>query len=64
MNTALESLSNDVSMLANPITNNQSGEEGLQWFDKVCEPLNQLLKDNEYLVENRFSAAGVVTGGV
>ena len=30
----------------------------------MCEPLNQLLKDNHYLVENCFTAADVVTGGV
>lgn len=41
-----------------------SKEEALQWFGKVCEPLNKLLQDNNYLVENRFSAADVVTGGV
>lgn len=41
-----------------------SQEEAQQWFTKVCEPLNQLLKDNHYLVENHFTAADVVTGGV
>ena len=41
-----------------------SQEEAKEWFAKVCQPLNQLLKDNDYLVENRFSAADVVTGGV
>ncbi|NER46586.1 MAG: glutathione S-transferase family protein [Symploca sp. SIO1B1] len=35
-----------------------------QWFTKVCEPLNEVLRDNNYLVDNRFSAADVVTGGV
>jgi glutathione S-transferase len=39
-------------------------EEAKQWFAKVCQPLNQLLEDNDYLVENCFSAADVVTGGV
>ncbi|NER30668.1 MAG: glutathione S-transferase family protein, partial [Symploca sp. SIO1C4] len=34
------------------------------WFAKACSPLNQVLRDNNYLVENRFSAADVVTGGV
>lgn len=41
-----------------------SKEEALQWFAKVCEPLNKLLQDSDYLVENRFSAADVVTGGI
>lgn len=39
-------------------------EEAKEWLAKVCQPLNQLLKDHDYLVENRFSAADVVTGGV
>lgn len=39
-------------------------EEAKQWFANTCEPLNRLLKDNHYLVENRFTAADVVTGGV
>lgn len=41
-----------------------SKEEALQWFTKVCQPLNELLKDKDYLVENRLTAADVVTGGV
>lgn len=39
-------------------------EEASQWFMRVCEPLNEVLKDNQYLVDNRFTAADVVTGGV
>lgn len=39
-------------------------EEAKDWFIKVCQPLNQLLQDNNYLVENSFSAADIVTGGV
>jgi glutathione S-transferase len=38
--------------------------EAEQWFAKVCSPLNSLLKEKDYLVENRFSAADVVMGGV
>ena len=41
-----------------------SQEEALQWFEKVCQPLNERLRDRDYLVENRFTAADVVTGGV
>lgn len=41
-----------------------SPEEALQWFARVCEPLDQVLVERDYLVENRFSAADVVTGGV
>ena len=41
-----------------------SQKEALQWFDKVCQPLNERLHDRDYLVENRFTAADVVTGGV
>ena len=39
-------------------------EEAQHWFTKVCAPLNRLLQDSDYLVENRFSAADVVMGGV
>lgn len=39
-------------------------EEALQWFKKVCQPLNELLQDRDYLVDNRFTAADIVTGGV
>lgn len=41
-----------------------SQEEVEQWFAKVCSPLNELFKEKDYLVENRFSAADVVMGGV
>lgn len=41
-----------------------SEAEALAWFAKVCEPLNEHLKNHEYLVENRLTAADVVTGGV
>ena len=41
-----------------------SPEEALQWFARVCEPLERVLVERDYLVENRFSAADVVTGGV
>lgn len=41
-----------------------SCEEARQWFGKVCDPLNEVLKDRDYLLGNRFSAADVVTGGV
>lgn len=39
-------------------------EEALQWFDKVCQPLNLLLINNDFIVENRFTTVDVVTGGV
>lgn len=39
-------------------------DESKQWFDRVCQPLNQLLQEQDYLVENRFTAADIVTGGV
>jgi glutathione S-transferase len=41
-----------------------SSQEAQEWFDRVCQPLNNLLATQDYLVENRFSAADVVTGGV
>ena len=39
-------------------------QEAKEWFDKVCSPLNEVLKEKDYLVENRFSTADVITGGV
>lgn len=44
--------------------NRISKEEAQAWFDHVCEPINDVVKDKDYLVSNRFSAADVVTGGV
>ena len=41
-----------------------TAEEAKEWFAKVAQPLNAVLQDNDYLVENRFTAADVVTGGV
>lgn len=41
-----------------------SKEEAKRWFIKVCKPLNELLENNNYLVDNRFTAADVVIGGV
>lgn len=39
-------------------------ETAMQWFAKVCEPLNAVLQEKSYLVCDRFTAADVVTGGV
>lgn len=49
-----------------PNSERQSGSqaETLQWFAKVCQPLNQHLKDNNYLVENQLTTADIITGGV
>ena len=41
-----------------------SPDEVKIWFFKVCQPLNELLENNYFLVENRFTAADIVTGGV
>lgn len=41
-----------------------SKEEALQWFEQVCQPLNEVLANHEYLVDNQFSVADIVTGGV
>ncbi len=41
-----------------------SEQETLQWFQQVCEPLNDLLANNDYLVQNQFTTADIVTGGV
>jgi len=39
-------------------------EVALEWFMKVCEPLNEHLKTKDYLVDNRFTVADIITGGV
>ncbi|NEQ51173.1 MAG: glutathione S-transferase family protein [Leptolyngbya sp. SIO3F4] len=39
-------------------------EDAKQWFDKVCAPLNEILREHQYLVDNKFTAADVVTGGI
>ncbi len=44
--------------------NQVSKEEIFQWFAKVCEPLQEVLKDNNYLLDNRFTTVDIVTGGV
>lgn len=36
----------------------------LAWLDRVCEPLNTLLSNQDYLVDNHISAADIVIGGV
>lgn len=41
-----------------------SAEEALQWFVRVAEPVKETLKNQEFLVENRFSTADIVMGGV
>lgn len=41
-----------------------SKEVALQWFEQVCQPLNQVLASQEYLLANQFSVADIVTGGV
>ena len=41
-----------------------SKEEALRWFEQVCQPLNEVLATQEYLVNNQFSVADIVIGGV
>ncbi len=41
-----------------------STQEALQWFDRVTQPLTEALVSQNYLVEDRLSAADIVTGGV
>jgi glutathione S-transferase len=41
-----------------------SQEEALSWFNQVCLPVNQVLEKNDYLVENNFTAADILVGGV
>lgn len=39
-------------------------QAALEWFERACQPLNDWLRDREYLIDNRMSAADVVLGGV
>ncbi|BDA75977.1 glutathione S-transferase, putative (plasmid) [Calothrix sp. PCC 7716] len=41
-----------------------SSQEALQWFNKVAEPLRNVLVNSDYLVGNQFSTADIITGGV
>lgn len=41
-----------------------SASDSIAWFERVCQPLNELFIAKDYLVENQFSAADVVMGGV
>lgn len=41
-----------------------STADAQSWFDRVCQPLDRVLTDRNYLVENKFSVADVITGGV
>jgi glutathione S-transferase len=41
-----------------------STEESLEWFDRVAEPLRNVLVSCNYLVANQFTTADIVTGGV
>ncbi len=38
--------------------------EAQTWFERVCQPLNAILKESDYLLNDRISAADIVTGGV
>lgn len=41
-----------------------SKPEALQWFTQVCNPLNEVLKDKDYLVDSRLTTADIIAGGV
>ncbi|MEH2432854.1 MAG: glutathione S-transferase family protein [Nostoc sp.] len=41
-----------------------SKQESQQWFDRVAEPLREVLVGRNYLVANRLTAADIITGGV
>ncbi len=41
-----------------------SKQESREWFDRVAQPLREILVGKNYLVSNRLTAADIVTGGV
>jgi glutathione S-transferase len=51
-------------LLPNLIRSEISKQECRQWFDRVAQPLREILAGKNYLVANKFSSADIVTGGV
>lgn len=51
-------------VLPNKVREAISTQEALEWFNKVAEPLRNVLVNNNYLVGNKFSTTDIVTGGV
>lgn len=43
---------------------NISSEQASQWFDRVSEPIGTVLMNQDFLVDNQFTAADVIVGGV
>ena len=41
-----------------------SPEEAQQWFEKVCQPVQAALSQQDYLIDNHFSTADVIVGGI
>ena len=39
-------------------------QETKNWFDKVSEPLQEAVKNQNYLIDNQFSVADIIVGGV
>lgn len=46
------------------VSSESSKEESQQWFDRVAEPLREVLAGKNYLVGNRLTTADIITGGV
>ncbi|MEH2391971.1 MAG: glutathione S-transferase family protein [Nostoc sp.] len=51
-------------LLPDFVRSETSRQESRQWFDRVAQPLREVLVGKNYLVANRLTTADIVTGGV
>ena len=51
-------------LLPSVIRSETSKQECQQWFDRVAQPLREVLVEKNYLVANKLTTADIITGGV
>ncbi|MEG4858494.1 glutathione S-transferase family protein [Microcoleus sp. K1-B6] len=51
-------------LLPKKVAQECSAPEAQEWFDRVSQPLTEAVKNQDYLVENQFTIADIVAGGV
>lgn len=51
-------------LLPSVIRSETSKQECQQWFDRVAQPLREVLVGKNYLVANKLTTADIITGGV
>lgn len=52
------------NLLPKKVAQECSAPEAQQWFDRVSQPLIDAVKNQDYLVENQFTVADIIAGGV